>query len=198
MSAQLFNQDGVHNFNGRDWYKAWGTIPDATGMLHVVPHVVSGDATFGGMIFAPGTPLQRPDVQSRRQHLALCPERHVLRERSARRPRASSARRREAAQDLGAPDRRRSIPMSGTTASSPTPITSVTSDFKVFAQYLRGEESTFRYNTPGGSIQGTPTAVTIFSGNALSAGLVQQIMTDNNIASFTLRKRAARATGPDR
>ena len=31
LSAEKFDQNGVHNYEDRDWYQAWGTVPDATG-----------------------------------------------------------------------------------------------------------------------------------------------------------------------
>ena len=30
---RVFDQNGVHNYEDRDWYQAWGTVPDATGQL---------------------------------------------------------------------------------------------------------------------------------------------------------------------
>ena len=65
ISAEMFDQDGVHSYEDRDWYQAWGTVPDATGMLLIRPQVVSRNATFDGLIFAPGSALNglafRPD-----------------------------------------------------------------------------------------------------------------------------------------
>ena len=57
VSAERFHQDGVFTYKGRDWYKAWGTVPDANGMLLIRPHVISNNATFGGLISAPGTAI---------------------------------------------------------------------------------------------------------------------------------------------
>jgi len=58
----------------------------------------------------------------------------------------------------------------------------------VFAQYMRGQNKTFRYNDPNGSLNGTPTAATIFQDNAFLPDSVRQTMIANNIQSFTLRR----------
>ena len=31
LGGEYFHQDGVHSFQGRDWYQSWGTVPDASG-----------------------------------------------------------------------------------------------------------------------------------------------------------------------
>src|SRR5690606_22742022 len=57
ISGEIFDQDGVHSYEGRDWYQGWGTIPDANGMLLIRPQIVSRNSSFDGLIFAPGTSL---------------------------------------------------------------------------------------------------------------------------------------------
>jgi outer membrane receptor protein involved in Fe transport len=186
VSGQIFKQDGVHNYKGRDWYQGWGTVPDSTGMLHIVPHVVSRDSTFGGLIFAPGTPLNG---------LQFNPD-------GSTSPYITSS---VSSGTLGTPPARQSIANGGSGDDLGAAIQTIypdvkhnsefayadyelTNDLTVFGQWLRGEEHTFRYNTPSGSLQGTPTAITIFSGNAFLPASVQQVMTANHIASFTLRR----------
>ena len=191
LSGEMFKQDGVHNYKGRDWYQAWGTVPDATGKLLIRPNVVSRDSTFGGLIFSPGTPLNglifKPDGTTT--------------------PFVTSA---TSSGALGTPPARQSITNGGSGDDLAADVQTIYPDVKrnslfayadyevsdhltVFAQYLRGYEATFRYNTPRGSLQGTPTAITIFSGNAFLPASVQQIMTANNIASFTLRRTGSAA-----
>ena len=51
--------DGVQSYAGRDWYRGWGTVPDAAngGIFRVVPDVVSRNASFDGLISAPGSAI---------------------------------------------------------------------------------------------------------------------------------------------
>src|SRR5689334_1698591 len=30
IAGEYFKQDGVHSYQGRDWYQGWGTVPDST------------------------------------------------------------------------------------------------------------------------------------------------------------------------
>ncbi len=186
LSGEYFKQDGVHNYKGRDWYKGWSTVPDSTGLLQTVPNVVSKDSTFDGLIFAPGTPLQG---------LAFSRDGSVH-------PFVTSS---VSTGLIGTPPARQSITNGGSGDDLGAEVQTIYPDLKrnsifayadyevapnftVFAQYLRGAEYTNRYNAPRGSFQGTPTALTIFSGNPYLPASVQSIMTANNIPSFTFRR----------
>ena len=185
-SGQISSQDGVNNYKGRDWYQGWGTVPNAAGVLQIVPHVVSRGSTFGGLISSPNAALNG---------LMFNPD-------GSTSPFVSSSLSTGA---IGGPGAHQSVTTGGSGDDLGAAIQTIypdvkhnnefvyadydlTNDLNVFAQFLRGEESTFRYNTPSGSLQGTPTAITIFSGNAFLPASVQAIMTANNIASFTLRR----------
>ncbi len=186
ISGEMFKQDGVHNYKGRDWYQAWGTVVGPGNELLIRPNVVSRDSTFGGLIFAPGTPLNGLafNHDGSTYHFVTSD--------------TSSG-------TLGTPPARQSITNGGSGDDLGGQVQTIYPDVKrnslfgyvdyqltdnltVFAQYIRGYEGTFRYNTPRGSLQGTPTAITIFSGNAFLPASIQQIMTANHIASFTLRR----------
>jgi outer membrane receptor protein involved in Fe transport len=186
LASEFFKQDGVFNYKGRNWYQAWGTVPDSTGVLRIVPHVVSKDSTFGGLIFAPGTPLNG---------LAFKPDGSTY----VFQPSALTSG------VLGTPPARQSIVGGGSGDDLGGEVATLypnlkrystfayadyelAHNFTVFVQYLRGNEDTFATNAPRGSIQGTPTQVTIFSGNPFLPANVQQIMTANNIPSFILRR----------
>ncbi len=84
VSADVFDQRGVDGYEDRDWYQGWGTVTNPEWVasngtigpeLIIAPNVVSTEYTFGGLIRAPGTPLDRlmflpdgsvaPFVQSR-------------------------------------------------------------------------------------------------------------------------------------
>jgi outer membrane receptor protein involved in Fe transport len=187
LSGEMFKQDGVHSYHGRDWYQGWGTVAAGPGgELLIRPHVVSRDSTFGGLIFAPGTPLNG---------LAFKPDGSTY----------SFVTSDTSSGLLGTPPARQSIANGGSGDDLGNGIQTIypdwkrnsifayadyrlTDDFKVFAQFMRGYESTLRYNSPQGSMQGTPTTLTIFSGNAFLPASIQQIMTANNIPSFIFRR----------
>ncbi|HEX7080509.1 MAG TPA: TonB-dependent receptor [Gammaproteobacteria bacterium] len=67
-SVDYYSAAGVDGYEGRDWYQGWGTVTNpewvASGgavgpQLIIAPNVVSTEYTFGGMIRAPGTSLDR-------------------------------------------------------------------------------------------------------------------------------------------
>ena len=68
VSADVFDQRGIDGYEDRDWYQGWGTVTNpewvASGgavgpELIIAPNVVSTEYTFGGLIRAPGTSLDR-------------------------------------------------------------------------------------------------------------------------------------------
>ena len=196
ISGEYFRQDGVFSYKGRSWYQGWGTVPDASGMLLIRPHVVSKDSTFDGLIVSPGTPLNglafRPDGSTYTfQNSSLTSG--AVGTAAARQSIASGG----SGDDLGAqvanlyPDLKR---WSAFTYAD----YDLAPNIKAFAQFLHGHEDTFAPNAPRGSLQGGPTAVTIFSGNAFLPAAIQQIMTTNNIASFTLRRSGSNLDIGDR
>jgi outer membrane receptor protein involved in Fe transport len=196
VSGEYFRQDGVFSYKGRDWYQAWGTVPDANGMLLIRPHVVSKNSTFDGLIVSPNAALNglafRSDGSTYTFQNSALTSGNV----------GTAAARQSivgggSGDDLGGqvanlyPDLKRySLFAYGDY--------DVTPNLKIYGQYLRGWESTFAPNAPRGSIQGSPTAVTIFSGNPFLPANVQQIMTANNIASFTLRRSGSNKDIGDR
>ena len=187
VSGEMFKQDGIFTYKGRDWYKAYGTIVGPNNELLIEPNVVSTGSTFGGLISAPGTPLNG---------LAFNPN------GSTYQFQASSL----ASGAIGTAAGRQSITNGGSGddlggASIPTLDPSLSRysgfayvdydlapNFNIYAQGLHGVVSTFAYNTPQGAFQGSPSTITIFSGNPYLPANVQQIMTQNNIASFVLRR----------
>ncbi len=192
ISAERFDQDGVHDFTDRDWYQGWGTIPDANGMLLVRPRVVSANSTFDGLIFAPGTalhglafkpdgsyePFQIGDIAS--GALGTPPARHSVANGGS-------------GDDLGAevqtlmPDNERESVFAYFDFDFSDNLT-------VYAQAIYGSNKTHRYNAPRGSLQGTPTAITIFADNAFLPDELRAIMNDPEapIESFTLRRMGSK------
>ena len=185
ISGEISEQDGVHNYDGRDWYQGWGVI---NGTAY--PQVISANSTFNGLIRAPGTPLQGmeflPDG-SGIQSFVLGSVASVP------------------AGSIGTPGAFHSVANGGSGDDIGSELFTIYPDadrnsifayadyevsdgVKFFAQYIRGQNKTFRYNDPTGSFNGTPTAATIFQDNAFLPASVRQTMIDNNIASFTLRR----------
>jgi iron complex outermembrane receptor protein len=186
LSAEYAQQEGVHDYKGRDWYQAWGTVPDANGMLLIRPNVVSRTSTFDGLIVAAGSALNGM----------------VFRPDGTVGPFTTSSL---SFGNLGAQNARQSITNGGSGdylgAERNTLYPDLTrhsafayGDYQltdgltIFAQYINGYDSTFRYNAPRGSLQGSPTAVTIFQDNAFLPDSVRQIMIAEKRPSFTLRR----------
>src|SRR5690606_38120543 len=192
ISAERFDQDGVHAFTARDGYQGWGTIPDADGMLLVRPRVVSANSTFDGLILAPGTalhglafkpagsyePFQIGDIAS--GALGTPPARHSVANGGS-------------GDDLGAevqtlmPDNERESVFAYFDFDFSDNLT-------VYAQAIYGSNKTHRYNAPRGSLQGTPTAIPIFADNAFLPDELRAIMNDPEapIESFTLRRMGSK------
>lgn len=186
VSGEFAKQDGVHDLSGRDWHRAWGTV---NGAAH--PDVISANSSWDGVIFAPGTPLQgmeflpdgsgvTPFVRSGTSMglTGTPPARHSVTDGGSGDP-------------LGTdpftifPDaERNSVYVYGDYELTPSLL--------VYAQYMRGQNKTFRYNDPTGSFNGTPTTATIFADNAFLPARVRDTMQANDIDSFVLRRMGSR------
>ena len=189
LSAERFHQDGIFSYKGRDWYKAWGTIPDSNGMLLIRPHVVSNAATLGGLIStAPnfGSPINGLQFNPDGSYTPL--NRGSLSAYPAGIPPARSVG--GSADDFGTKNPTLYPDFSRQNFFGYADY-DVTPNFKVYTQYIHGEDSSFRYNTPMGSLQGTPTQVTIFQDNAFLPDSLRQIMINNGIQSFKLHTQLA-------
>ena len=188
VSSEYFKQDGIFTYKGRDWYQAYGTIPSTSNaqIQNVYPNVVSKNSTYGGLISSPNPALNglafNPDGTTYQFQNSAVTTGGVGTAAGHQ-----SITNGGSGDDLGAgiptlyPNLKR-------LSSFAYADYNLTPDVNVFVQYLRANEETFAHNTPTGAIQGSPTAVTIFSGNAFLPANIQQIMTTNNIASFTLRR----------
>ena len=188
VSTEYYEQNGIHNYRERDWYQAWGTLGAGTqaNPYRFAPNVISSTSSFDGIISAPGTPIHGLafDRDGNVAPFVLgTPNQGAIGAPGSRQVQTAGA----SGDDLGAevfslyPDLDRySVFAYGEF--------DVTDTFKVFGQYLHGRTSIFSYNTPRGSFQGSPTALTIFSGNPYLPANLQATMTANNIASFTFRR----------
>lgn len=188
LSGEYYDQKGIHSYDDRDWYQAWGTLGSGTQAdpYRFRPNVISMNSSFDGVIFAPGTPINGLAFD-RSGNVAPfvtgSPSMGVIGTPPARHSVTNGG----SGDDLGSevytlyPDLERYSVFAYADYD-------VTDGFKVFGQYLHGETSIFSYNTPRGSFGGTPTALTIFSGNPYLPADLQATMTANSIDSFTLRR----------
>ncbi len=67
----------------------------------------------------------------------------------------------------------------------------VADNFSVFGQFMQGTNKTSRWNSPGGSFHGTPTALTVFQDNAFLSDDLRQTMMNEGINSFTFKRMGA-------
>lgn len=185
VSGEYFNHDGIQNYQGRDWYQSWGTLGSGTEAdpYRFAPNVRSANATFDGRIFAPGTAINGLLFDRNGNTVAYQPG--TINQGTPGTPPARAVGGNN--DDLGAevntlyPDLERYSVFAYADYE-------VGTNLKVFAQYIHGRTSSFSWNAPRGGFGGTPTTLTIFSGNAFLPASLQQMMTDNDIASFTLRR----------
>ncbi len=182
ISGEIGSQDGVHSFRDRDWYQAWGII---NGRAY--PNVVSANASFSGVIRSAGTSID--GMEFTRDGAAITPFiRGAVGSGATGTPPAVHS-----ITDGGSGDYISSDPYTLFPDASRNSIYAyadyeVADGVTVFAQYMRGQNRTFRYNDPTGSFSGTPTAATIFADNAFLPQSLRDTMAANNIASFQLRK----------
>jgi outer membrane receptor protein involved in Fe transport len=176
-------QEGVFNFRGRDWYKGVGAL-QINGVWTDYPGVVSMNGSFDGIIASNSPLLNGLQFDSNGQTHPFVPgsiSTGAVGTSGARSVGGSG-------DDLGAevntlwPDTNRYSAFAYADYD-------FSDSFTVFGQYVRGYNHQFQYNTPRGYFLGNPQGtVTIFSGNAYLPANIQQIMTANNIPSFTLRR----------
>lgn len=186
ISGEFAEQDGVHDFDGRDWHRSWGTVNG-----EAFPNVVSANSSWDGVIFAPGTPLQGMQFLPDGSGIVPFVRSGISSGLTGTPPARHSITNGGSGDPLGTdpftifPDvERNSIYAYGEYE--------LTDNLLVYAQFMRGQNKTFRYNDPTGSLNGTPTAATIFSNNAFLPQSVRDTMAANNIASFTLRRMGHR------
>jgi iron complex outermembrane receptor protein len=187
FSADHFDQDGIHTYDGRDWYQNWGTIKnqDANGPTDLIRrNVVSTTATFTGLISAPGTPLHNLNFNS--EGTAATPFVFTNGVASPGNPSQSIAGNNGDGDDFGAdtPNLLRDFQRENLFLRFDF---DVGDNVTLFAQGMRGES--FRSElSGGGQFQFVFSPMRIYSGNAFLPASIQQVMDDNDIESFTLNR----------
>jgi len=185
VSGEYYNQEGIFNYDGRDWYDAWGTFGSGTAAnpYRFVPRTVSANASFDGRISAPGTVIHALEFNPDGSTSPYVPG--TLSQFPFGIPPARTAG--GPNDDLGAEVRSLSPDLDRYSIFSYADY-ELTDNFSVFAQYLHGKTSIWQYNTPRSSFGGTPTALTIFADNAFLPASLADTMASEGIASFTLRR----------
>ena len=184
-SGEYLKQDGVFNYEGRDWYQAWGTFGSGTSAdpYRFVPHTVSGNASFDGRIFSPNAAINGRAFDSSGKLVAYVPGTTTQGTAGTAAARIASTTNDDLGADINTltPDLERYSVFGYADYE-------LTDSVKVFAQYIHGRTNT-RTNYSLGSFVGSPTSLTIFQDNAYLPADLKQLMVDNNVASFTLRRR---------
>lgn len=189
VSGEYYDQKGIHSYAGRDWYQSWGTFGSGTqaNPFRFLPNTVSANASLDGIIFAPGTAINGLQFDRNGNFAPFQPgqlSQGTVGTPPARTAGNSSGDNLDGEVSTLYPDLDR-YSIYGYADFE------VSDNLLVFAQFLHGQTHTFQYNPVRSSFGGTPTALTIFSGNAFLPAALQQTMTDNNIASFTFRRRGS-------
>lgn len=191
-SGEYYNQEGIFSYQGRDWYQSWapygaGTIADP---FKFAPGFVSANSTPDGLINAPGTAIHG---------WRFNPDGTVG-------PGVTGSILQNAVGSAGARTAGTGIPGTAAYTDNNAEVASLypdlerysafvyadydlTDNLSVFGQFLHGKTSIFQYSNTRGSFGVPQTALTIFSGNPYLPANLQTAMTQNNIASFSLRRQ---------
>lgn len=183
LAGSRAEQNGVHNYEGRDWYQSVGAL-QINGVWTDYAGVHSANGSFDGIISS-SSPLLNGLKFDRDGQTSL----FVLGSPSTGAIGTSGARTVGGdGDDLGA-EVNTLYPDTDRYSVFAYADYDLTGDVKVFGQYVRGYNHQWQYNTPRGYFLGNPQGtVTIFSGNPYLPANIQQIMTANNIPSFNLRR----------
>ncbi|MGX7895782.1 TonB-dependent receptor domain-containing protein [Tsuneonella sp. HG222] len=187
LSASWAKQEGIHDITSREWYRNYGAINTGTTAApfwDVFPDVRSIGASFDGIIYAPNTPINGLALN---RDGTLAPL-NIGSINTGAGTVGNQGRAVGAGNDLNAelftlyPDTQRYSAFAYGEYD-------LTDDLMLFGQYMRGWNKQFQYNTPRSSLQGVPTAITIFRDNAFIPQQLRTILDANpTIASFNLRR----------
>jgi outer membrane receptor protein involved in Fe transport len=183
LAGSYADQNGVFNYEGRDWYRSVGAL-QLGGIWTDYANTQSTNGSFDGIISSASPLLNGLKFNAAGQTSPF-----VLGSPSTGAVGTSGARTVGGdGDDLGA-EINTLYPDTDRYSVFAYADYDVTDDLTVFAQYVRGYNHQWQYNTPRGYFLGNPQGtITIYSGNAYLPANIQQIMTQNNIASFNLRR----------
>jgi iron complex outermembrane recepter protein len=185
LSGAYAKTQGIHSYEGRDWYQGWGAI-QVGGVWTDYPNVVSMNGSFDGIIESPNPLIDNLQFRPDGSYAPFVPGSPATGAIGTGGARSSGG----SGDDLGGepgevftlwPDTERYSMFAYADYELASNVT-------VFAQFVRGWNRQWQYNTPRGSLIGQPTAITIFADNAFLPASLRTIMQNNNIASFSLRR----------
>jgi outer membrane receptor protein involved in Fe transport len=183
LAGTRAEQDGVHNYNGRDWYRSVGAL-QINGIWTDYANVHSSNGSFDGVIVSPNAALNGL----------------IFDRTGATHPFQLGATSTGAVGTSGARTVGGDGDDLGNEVNTIWPDTDrysafayadydVTDNITVFGQYVRGYNHQFQYNTPRGYFLANPQGtITIYSGNPYLPANVQALMTQNNLATIQLRR----------
>ncbi len=185
LSGEMFKQEGIRGYQGRDWYQEWGIVSGQAGQPArlVRPNVRSSVVTQDGVILAPGTPIHRmeflPDGSTR--PFVLGPE------GATGGPYASHTV--TGAGISGTDNNVRPYLQPKTERQSFFGYADydLTDSLTVFAQGIFGKNETHTSNL-GGFFSAPFGTITIYEGNPFIPQNIADAMAANNIASFELSR----------
>ncbi|WP_305095581.1 TonB-dependent receptor domain-containing protein [Croceibacterium aestuarii] len=183
ISGTLAHQDGIRGYADRNWYNGQAAILDpATNTYRTYENVHSMNASFDGIIFAPGTALANKAFDANGNLVNFTPGSFSTGTVGAYGARTSGGD----GDDLF---QYQSIwPETDRNSVFAYADYDVTENLNVFGQFTRGQNGQVQTATPAAMINLVPvfTTATIYSGNAFLPADVQAIMDANGIASFRL------------
>ena len=204
LAGTKAHQDAINTYDGRDWYQSWGslfTVNGAQGEWRNYPHVVNNAGSFDGIISAPGTAINGFQFHPDGSYSPLVRGsviNYVVGKDAQGNPAyvpttvgaGSAASSGGSGEDLGGESGEPFTiwPQTDRYSAFAYADYEVTPGLTLFAQYVRGYNKQFQYNTPRGGLYGQPTVVTIFQNNAFLPDSLRQLMVANNIQSFKLER----------
>ena len=185
LSGAYAKTNGIHSYNDRNWYQGWGAI-QVNGIWGDYPGVVSMNGSFDGIIESPNALIDNLQFRRDGTYAPFVPGSPTSGAIGTGGARSSGGSGDDLAGDPGEvftlwPDTERYSLFAYADYE-------LSSNVTVFAQFVRGWNRQWQYNTPRGSLIGQPTAITIFADNAFLPQALRDTMTANNIASFNLRR----------
>lgn len=188
LSAEVAQQYGIFNYQGRDWYNAWGTIDSNNdGIDEEWPDVRSARVSFDGIINSPNALLNNLQFdRNGNTHpyvLGSVYDGATAIGGSESRTTGGSG------DDINCGEVCNVFPDTDRYSLFAYADYEVANNITVFAQYMRGRSHLHEYATPRGSMAGQPQGlVTIFADNFYLPQNIKTIMQQNNIASFSFRR----------
>lgn len=184
ISAEYFDQKGIFTYDDRDWYRNWGTIVES-GMVTFHPDVVSMNATFDGIISSPSAAINGLVFDANGNYAPF-----VKGSAFSGSPGATGARTSitngGSGDDLACGDVCTVSPDLERYSIFAYGDYELADGLKAYAQYMRGYTRVWQWNTNRGVFHTSPA--TIFQDNAFLPADLNQLMKDNNIQSFLLRR----------